>query len=100
MVYLCTGVQSYYCNKNAIVQGWQLDGSSFFGNNNIMARPRKNERLLMKSSIRVMLTEDQKKLIEEAASLEQLDMTAWVRPILLKAAEDRVTNGKRRKRPD
>jgi uncharacterized protein (DUF1778 family) len=53
-----------------------------------MARPRKDKRLLMNVSIRIPLTADQKELIEEAAKLEQTDMTAWVRPILLRAAQE------------
>ena len=68
-----------------------LDAENFLGHNNVMARPRKDERLLMKVSIRLPLTEDQKKLIEEAASLDQSDLTAWARPILLAAARHRIT---------
>jgi uncharacterized protein (DUF1778 family) len=59
-----------------------------------MARPRKDERLLMKASIRLPLTEDQKRLIEEAANLDQSDLTAWIRPILLQAAKRRIAEQK------
>jgi len=72
------------------VKGGTLDTTDFVGNNNGMARPRKDKRLLMKVSIRLPLTEDQKSLIEEAASLDQSDLTAWIRPILLLAAKERV----------
>ena len=72
------------------VKGKSLDVRDFFGHNNGMARPRKDERLLMKVSIRLPLTADQKKLIEEAANLDQSDLTAWARPILIQAARDRV----------
>lgn len=62
-----------------------------------MARPRKDKRLLMKASIRVMLTEEQKALIEEAAGMDQSDMTAWVRPILIQAARNRISQGKEKR---
>jgi hypothetical protein len=74
-----------------------LTGQDFFGNNKGMARPRKDKRLLMKASVRIMLTAEQKKLIEEAALIDQSDMTAWMRPILLRAAEDRIARAKGRK---
>jgi uncharacterized protein (DUF1778 family) len=60
-----------------------------------MARPHKDKRLLMKVSIRLPLTEDQKTLIEEAANLDQSDLTAWIRPILIQAAKDRLAKSKR-----
>jgi uncharacterized protein (DUF1778 family) len=59
-----------------------------------MARPPKDKRLLMKVSVRIPLTEDQKRLIEEAASLDQSDMTAWIRPILIQAASERIAKNK------
>lgn len=55
-----------------------------------MARPQKERRLLMNARLRIPVTEDQKKLVEEAANLEQLDVTAWIRPIILQAARERV----------
>lgn len=51
-----------------------------------MARPKKDERLLMTIPLRIMLTADQRAIIEQAAKSEGLDMTAWARPILLEAA--------------
>jgi Protein of unknown function (DUF1778) len=71
-----------------------LTNLHFFGNNNGMVRPRKDKRMLMSVSIRIPLTEDQKRLIEEAASLDQSDMTAWVRPILVRAAQERLERNK------
>jgi hypothetical protein len=53
-------------------------------------RPPKDKNLLMNVPLRVMLTAEQKALIEEAARLDQQDMTAWARPILLQAARERV----------
>lgn len=61
-----------------------------------MARPPKDKRLLMRSSIRIPLTDDQKKLLEEAAHLDQSDLAAWVRPVLLRAAEERLARAKRK----
>jgi|GEM_PF-2701622 len=49
-------------------------------------RPPKEKSLLMNIPLRIMLTADQKELIEAAAKAEGLDMTAWARPILLQAA--------------
>lgn len=51
-----------------------------------MARPNKEERLLLTIPLRIMLTAEQRELIESAASASGSDMTAWARPILLAAA--------------
>ena len=51
-----------------------------------MARPKKEERLLLTIPLRIMLTAEQRELIERAASASGSDMTAWARPILLTAA--------------
>jgi uncharacterized protein (DUF1778 family) len=55
-----------------------------------VARPKKDKRMLMCAHLRIPLTVDQKRLIEEAAGIEQSDLTAWVRPILLRAAEEKI----------
>jgi hypothetical protein len=49
-------------------------------------RPPKDKALLLSESMRITLTVDQKELIERAARSEGLDMAAWARPILLRAA--------------
>jgi uncharacterized protein (DUF1778 family) len=61
-----------------------------------MGRPPKDKSLLMNIPLRIMLTADQRELIETAAKLDGADMTAWARPILLEAARRRVQqqNGK------
>jgi len=59
-----------------------------------MGRPKKEKSLLMNVPLRIMLTAEQNRLIEEAAKLDQADMTAWVRPILLRAAHDRIVRSK------
>jgi uncharacterized protein (DUF1778 family) len=48
----------------------------------------------MSDYIRLPLTEDQKRLIETAAVLDQSDVTAWVRPIVLEAARRRIAKEK------
>jgi uncharacterized protein (DUF1778 family) len=53
-----------------------------------MARPPKNKSLLMDVPLRIMLTADQKRLVDDAAKRIQSDVAAWLRPILLRAAED------------
>ena len=55
-----------------------------------MGRPPKVKALLMNIPLRIMLTADQRELIERAATADGLDMTAWARPILLQAARARV----------
>lgn len=50
-------------------------------------RPPKDKRLLMNIPLRIMLTSDQREIIEQAAVSEGLDMTGWARPILLEAAK-------------
>lgn len=65
-----------------------------------MGRPPKDKALLMNIPLRIMLTADQRELIERAAVTEGLDMTAWARPILLTAARERIAASEgERKRP-
>ena len=61
-----------------------------------MARRRKDPKLLMTTDLRVPLTEDQKRLIVEATSDEPEGMAAWVRGIILQAAQRKLL---RRERP-
>lgn len=55
-----------------------------------MARPRKEPQLRKDVDLRIPLTAEQKRLIAEAAALDHSDMAAWVRPLLLQAAQIRV----------
>jgi hypothetical protein len=55
-----------------------------------MGRPRKQGDLLLNVPLRIMLTSEQKALIEEAARLNQIDVATWARPILLEAARSRI----------
>ena len=64
----------------------------------IMGRPKKEKSLLMNRPLRIMLTADQRELIEKAAQADGLDMTAWARPILLQAAQDQLAEAGQKKR--
>jgi uncharacterized protein (DUF1778 family) len=59
-----------------------------------MARPKKDPSLLMDVDLRIPVTTEQKQMIYDAASADQSDVAAWIRPILLKAAQARL--GKKR----
>jgi hypothetical protein len=54
-----------------------------------MARPRKKAGLRMDKDIRVPVTTEQKKIIEKAVANEPAGMAAWVRQVVLKAAEEK-----------
>jgi len=62
-----------------------------------MARPHKDKKLLMNIPLRIMLTAEQRDLIEEAAKSVGADMTAWARPILIREAKRSASksNGER-----
>jgi len=62
-----------------------------------MARPPKDPSDRKSVDLRIPVTEEQKKLIADAASADQADVAAWVRPILLMAAEERLTKKSKRK---
>jgi hypothetical protein len=54
-----------------------------------MARPIKKASLRMDKDIRVPVTAEQKKLIEKAVADEPAGMAAWVREVVLRAAEEK-----------
>jgi uncharacterized protein (DUF1778 family) len=62
-----------------------------------MARPPKNPSDRKDVDVRIPLTSEQKKVITEAAAAEGTDVATWVRPIVLMAAEERLS--KRNRRP-
>jgi hypothetical protein len=49
----------------------------------------------MDADLRIPLTAEQKRLVMEAAGLDESDLAAWVRPIVIQAAKARVAKGKR-----
>ena len=59
-----------------------------------MGRPIKKDALRMDKDIRVPVTADQKKIIEKAVANEPAGMAAWVRQVVLKAAEEKINRGK------
>ena len=66
-----------------------------------MARPRKSGNLLMNVPFRIMLTAEQKQVIDEAARLDGFDTSSWARPILLDAARSVIAKaeaGKKQKK--
>jgi hypothetical protein len=54
-----------------------------------MGRPIKKAALRMDKDIRVPVTAEQKKIIEKAVANEPAGMAAWVREVVLKAAEEK-----------
>jgi hypothetical protein len=54
-----------------------------------MARPHKKAKDRKDVDLRIPVTTDQKRLIVEAAELDQLDMAEWARALLLRAAKQR-----------
>ncbi|MGD0389279.1 MAG: hypothetical protein ABSC42_10020 [Tepidisphaeraceae bacterium] len=61
-----------------------------------MARPPKDPSERKNVDLRIPLTEDQKKLVSEAASADDADVAAWVRPIVLRAASKRLAKQDKR----
>jgi hypothetical protein len=59
-----------------------------------MARPRKDGRLRMDTSLRIPVTSEQKALINEATADEPEGMAAWARAILLGAAQRKLARQK------
>ena len=55
-----------------------------------MPRPRKAGSLRMDTDLRIPLTSEQKKLIDEATRDEPEGKAAWARAILLAAAKKRI----------
>jgi hypothetical protein len=53
-----------------------------------MPRPRKKVNQRKDDDLRIPMTASQKQLIKTAAEVLSLDMAAWARPLLLRAAED------------
>jgi uncharacterized protein (DUF1778 family) len=63
-----------------------------------MARPKKDPALRMDEDLRIPVTAEQKRIIVEAAEADHSDMTAWIRPIVLRAAEKRLSKDDKRKK--
>lgn len=63
-----------------------------------MARPPKDPADRKTVDVRIPLTEEQKKLVLDAAEADGADVAAWIRPILLSAASDRLKREKHSRR--
>ena len=61
-----------------------------------MARPTKKQSDRKSADLRVPLTESQKELIAQVAQLEGIDMATWARPVLLRAAAERIAESRSR----
>jgi hypothetical protein len=62
-----------------------------------MARPKKDPSERKTTILRIPVTEDQKNLIMDAVSMNQIDMAAWARPILLRAAKQEISKDTRKR---
>jgi hypothetical protein len=63
-----------------------------------MARPPKNPDAVLGKDLRIPVTTDQRELIRKATELTGVDMAAWARPLLVKAAEEILAQQPSRKR--
>jgi hypothetical protein len=61
-----------------------------------MARPPKDPKMRMDTDIRIPVTQDQKRTINDAVADDPRGLAAWARDVLLSAAEKR--NRKRSRR--
>lgn len=64
-----------------------------------MARPRKDGRLLMDTSLRIPVTSEQKALIVEATRDEPEGMAAWARAVLIDAARQKIARRRGSEQP-
>jgi len=62
-----------------------------------MARPLKDPSERKTSEVRIPVTEEQKQIIADAAAEQGADVATWLRPIVLRAAEDHLSKRHKRK---
>jgi hypothetical protein len=61
-----------------------------------MARPKKKKALLLDKPLRIMMTAEQKRLVERAGLASGQEMSTWARTVILKeAGKVTGTNGER-----
>lgn len=63
-----------------------------------VGRPRKEGDQLLNVPLRIMLTAEQRQLIQKAADLDYMDVSGWARSLLLQAAKERCQRDTRRER--
>lgn len=61
-----------------------------------MGRPRKAGRLRMDTDLRIPVTSDQKQIVQKATADEPEGMAAWVRRVILSAADEKLAQAERR----
>jgi hypothetical protein len=59
-----------------------------------MARPKKAAELRMGTDLRIPVTAEQKRLIQEALADDPGGLAAWARQVLLQAAQARIAQSK------
>ena len=62
-----------------------------------MARPPKDPADKKSVDVRIPMTEEQKRIVLEAAAVDDIDVATWLRPIILSAAQDRISQNSRKK---
>jgi hypothetical protein len=62
-----------------------------------MARPFKPKDQLMNADLRIPVTADQKQRVMEAAQMDGSEVAAWLRPVILRAVDERLAKRKTRK---
>jgi hypothetical protein len=62
-----------------------------------MARPLKDPSERKSFILRIPMTEEQKRLIMDAVSINKIDMAAWARPVLLRAAKQEISKVRRKR---
>ncbi len=60
-----------------------------------MGRPRKYGDAGLTADLRIPVTPEQKQLIADAVQLLGMDLAAWARPILIRAAEAELTRARK-----
>jgi uncharacterized protein (DUF1778 family) len=55
-----------------------------------MGRPRKDKSQLMNVPLRIMVTADQKRLIDQATALEGSEFAEWARAVLIDLAKRKI----------
>jgi uncharacterized protein (DUF1778 family) len=61
-----------------------------------MPRPPKDPSDRKTSEVRIPVTEEQKKIIADAAAEQGADVATWLRPIVLMAAEEQLSKQRKK----
>jgi uncharacterized protein (DUF1778 family) len=69
------------------IKSIKIDSSDFVATINSMARPTKADAERKTNMLRIRLTEEDRRILEDAAGLSGMDTSAWARSILLRSAK-------------